>query len=63
MMDRKQLFEAMEQYEEVSDDTFPRSQMAGRSDEEILKIIAECIKKKKDVCDLGYLTLDDDVMY
>lgn len=63
MMDRQQLFDAMEQYEEVFDDAFSRSQMTGRSDTEILKIISECIKKKKDVYDLGYLTLDDDVLY
>ena len=62
-MDRQPLFDAMEQYEEVFDDTFPRSQMTGRSDAEILQIISECIKKKKDVYDLGYLTLDDDVLY
>lgn len=52
-MDRQQLFDAMEQYEEVFDDAFPRSQMTGLSDAEILKIISECIKKKKDVYDLG----------
>lgn len=44
-------------YEVKFGDMFPTFPMMGYSEEEMIKIIEECIEKNKDVYDLGYLTL------
>ncbi len=59
----KELEKALKQYEETFDDMFPTFAMTGKPPEEMIKIINECIEKKKDVYELGYLKLDDDIMY
>ena len=43
-------------YQKTFGEGFPMIPLAwGRSDEEIVKIIKECLKKKKDVYELGYV--------
>lgn len=54
---------ALDLYEKTFDDSFPTFQMMSRPPEEIIKIINECVKKKKDVYELKYLTLDEDYLY
>lgn len=60
----KALEKALELYYVKFNDSFPTVPlMAGRSDDEVIKIIKECVDKEKDVYDLGYLKLDDDILY
>lgn len=52
------------QYYEVFGDGFPSYQLArGRSDDEVIAIIKQCLEAKKDVYELGLATLDDDTEY
>ena len=45
-------------------DGFPTFQlMAGRTEEETIAIVEECLEKGKDVYQLGYCTLDFEVKY
>ena len=56
--------ELHEQYYDMFGESVPAYQICrGRTDEEIDAIIRECLEKKKDVYELGYCTLDDDVQY
>lgn len=57
------LSKALDSYEKTFEDTFPTFQMMSKSPEEIIEIIEECISKKKDVYELGYLKLDNDYIY
>lgn len=50
-------------YRKTFNDNFPTFAFSSKSPDEIAEIINECVKKKKDVYDMGYLTLDDDVEY
>lgn len=50
-------------YEKKFDDSFPMIPMIGTAPDEIVKIIHKCISENKDVYDMGYLSLDDDVIY
>lgn len=48
--------EKYEQYYERFGDAFPMIPLAwGRSEEEIIAIIDECLEKNKDVYELGYV--------
>ena len=51
------------EYEGDFGDGFPTFMFSGYPEEETIAIIYRCIKEKKDVYDLGYLTLDDDIKY
>lgn len=42
---------------------FPTMIFIGYEDDEIIKIIDDCLKQEKDVYEAGYLTLDDDIEY
>lgn len=42
---------------------FPTMIFRGYEDDEIIKIIDDCLKQEKDVYEAGYLTLDDDIKY
>lgn len=51
------------EYEGAFGDGFPTFMFGSYSEEEIIAIIDKCIKAKKDVYDLGYLTLDENIQY
>lgn len=59
-----ELLEALNLYDDMFPDGFPTIPLAeGKKDEEVIEIIQECIKKKKDVYELGYLSLDEGIIY
>lgn len=58
------LDEKMVEYAKRFGDGFPMIPLGwGRSDEEIVEIIDECLKKGKDAYELGYVKDDDDIEY
>lgn len=60
-MGNKNLYD---QYREMFGENLPAFQICrGRTDEEIDAILKECIEKGKDVYELGYCTLDEDICY
>lgn len=55
---------ALELYEKTFDDSFPTIPLLmENSDEKVVGIINKCISENKDVYDMGYLSLDGDVIY
>lgn len=55
---------ALEQYEKKFNDSFPSMSLAiSHNEEKIIKIIGDCISKCKDVYDIGYLSIEDDIKY
>lgn len=54
---------ALNTYKKTFNDDFPTFQMSAHNPEEMMEIINECVKKKKDVYQLNYLVLDDSVQY
>jgi len=60
----KELDEALKVYENIFDDSFPTIPLAvSNSDDKVISIINDCVRKKKDVYEAGYLTLDDGIKY
>lgn len=60
----EELVKAISEYEQAFHDGFPTIPLAvSRSPDKVISIIRECLEKKKDVYDLGYLSLDDGIMY
>ncbi len=59
----KTLDEALKLYEKEFNDIFPLFSMQCTPEEEIIKIIDECIANKKDVYDMGYLVSDENICY
>ena len=56
--------EKMQEYTERFEDGFPMIPLGwGRSDDEIIAIIDECLRANKDVYQLGYVTDDPDICY
>lgn len=53
------LDEALNLYEVTFDDSFPMSSMITKPPDEVIEIINRCVSEKKDVYDMGYLSLDD----
>ena len=54
----------LDKYYEKFGEALPTYQIARtRTEDEVITIIEECISKGKDVYELGYCTLDDDVQY
>ena len=52
--------EWLKKYVEMFDDGFPMNPLGwGRSDDEIIEIIKECIEKKKDAYELGLVNLEE----
>ncbi len=50
----------LKQYNEMFEGGFPTIPLAlSRSEDEIIEIINRCISEKKDVYDLGYLSIDE----
>lgn len=54
---------ALESYEKIFDDSFPMFPMMGKAENEVVEIINNCIEENKDVYDMGYLSLDGNVIY
>ncbi|MGF6375346.1 hypothetical protein M2140_000380 [Clostridiales Family XIII bacterium PM5-7] len=54
---------AIDLYYNTFIDSFPMFPMMGVPQNEVVEIINKCILEKKDIYDLGYLTLDDGIMY
>ena len=60
----KELVKAISEYEQAFHDGFPTIPLAvSTPPDEVIAIIRECLEKKKDVYDLGYVTLDSGIMY
>lgn len=58
------LIKALEEYEKAFNDGFPTVPLLSEHEEsEIIDMIGKCIESNKDAYDMGYLELDDDVMY
>lgn len=56
--------EKLDAYTEKFGDGFPMMPLAwGRTDEEVIKIIDDCLEKGKDVYELGYVEDDGDSLY
>lgn len=53
------LDEALNLYEVTFDDSFPMSSMITKPPDKVIEIINRCVSEKKDVYDMGYLSLDD----
>lgn len=55
---------AIELYEKTFDDSFPAIPLLmDKSKAEVVEIINKCVSEGKDVYDMGYLSLDDDIIY
>lgn len=60
----KELDKALELYETTFDDSFPTIPLLmDKSKAEVMEIINKCVSAGKDVYDMGYLSLDDDIIY
>ena len=56
-----ELDEALELYEQTFDDSFPMFPMMGEPPDKVIDIINKCVSEKKDVYDMGFLSLKDTV--
>jgi len=55
----EECLKSLKQYNDMFEGGFPTIPLAlSRTDKEIIEIIDRCISEKKDVYDLGYLSLD-----
>lgn len=54
----EQVLNALNRYYDTFDDSFPMAAMSGYEESEVIEIIDKCISEKKDVYDLGYLSVD-----
>lgn len=52
------LQESIGLYEKTFKDSFPTIPFSSQKEEKVIEIIRECLEKKKDVYDLGYLSLE-----
>ncbi|WP_288832075.1 hypothetical protein [uncultured Megasphaera sp.] len=60
----EELDKALELYEKTFDDSFPTIPLLmDKSKTEVVEIINKCISEGKDVYDLGYLSLDHDMIH
>lgn len=50
-------------YRKTFNDNFPTFAFYSKSPEEIAVIIKKCVMEKKDVYDMGYLSLNSDIEY
>ena len=58
------LMEKLAEYKKAFKDGFPTIPLAwGRTDDEVIAIIDECLKKKRDVYRLGYVKKGEKVVY
>lgn len=54
--------EAVDAYNERFEDGFPSRPLLSRPEKEVIKIVETCLKENKDVYEMGYLKLDDDLI-
>ena len=54
-----ELDKALDLYEQVFGNSFPMFPMMEKPPDEVVDIIKKCISEKKDVYDMGYLSLDN----
>ena len=59
----EELDKALGLYNKTFNDSFPMFAFKTVESKEVIDIIHKCVNAKKDVYDMGYLILDDDVMY
>lgn len=59
----EELDKALELYEQTFDDSFPMTAFMTTEQKEVISIIQKCVDAQKDVYDMGYLSLDGDVIY
>ena len=60
----KHLDEALRKYREIFGDSFPTIPiMNGKDEKDVIEMIENCIKAKKDAYDNGYLILDGNTIY
>lgn len=60
----EQLLNALDRYYDTFGEGFPTMPLLeSGTEEEAIEIIERCVSEKKDVYELGYLTLDFDVIY
>lgn len=58
------MHQALKRYREKFGDFFPTIPLAvSRTDYEVIAIIDECLKKGKDVYELGYISSDPNIDY
>lgn len=58
------LDEYLDKYYDKFGEALPMYQIARtRTDDEVIDVIKDCLKQGKDVYELDYCTLDEDVMY
>ena len=56
--------EKLDEYAKMFGDGFPTIPLAwGRTEEEIIALIDDCIKAGKDAYELGLVSDDDDILY
>lgn len=55
--------EAVKAYNEKFEDAFPSIPLLSRPEKEVIEIVESCINNNKDVYEMGYLKLDDDIIY
>lgn len=55
--------EAVKAYNEKFEDGFPSIPLLSRPEKEVIEIVESCIENDKDVYEMGYLKLDDDLIY
>lgn len=58
-----ELLKALGRYQDCFNDRFPTIPLYKGNDEETIEIIDRCIENKKDVYEMGFLTLDLDILY
>ena len=64
LFDDDKLMKKLAEYKKAFRDGFPTIPLAwGRTDAEVIAIIDECLKKKKDVYQLGYVKEGEGVVY
>lgn len=61
---KKDVEEAIKLYDETFEDTFPTIPLLmDIPDDEVIEMINKCIAEGKDVYDMGYLSLDLNIIY
>ena len=61
---KEKLSKAFEQYKTAFGDEFPTIPIAvSRTEEEVIEIINKCVNTNRDVYDLGYVSLEENIMY
>ena len=55
----EQILKALDRYYNTFDDSFPMAAMSGVGENDVIEMIDKCIAQRKDVYDLGYLSVDE----